>query len=174
MRGRKKSARHVMDLCCGGKLFYYDKDCPEVLSQDVRQGWFEFPNNRILEIAPTILGDFTDMKDIPDGSYWTGYSLVVFDPPHLLRAGENSFLRAKYGVLPKAWKECIRKGFDNGFRVLRKNGVLLFKWSDVQIPHVDVLELSPYRPLLGDKRGTTRWTVFIKAECLKKEEENHE
>ena len=163
-------ARHVLDMCCGGKLFYYEKDCPQVIFQDIRHGLFEYPVNRYLEVSPTIIGDFTDMKNISDGSYWTGFSLVVFDPPHLLRAGENSFLRTKYGVLQKDWKESIQKGFENGFRVLRSNGVLLFKWSDVQIPHKDVIELSPYRPLLGDKRGTTRWTVFIKSQCMKKEE----
>lgn len=167
--GRRRR-RYAMDLCCGGKLFYYDKDCPAVLYQDNRQGIFEYPEGRFLEVAPSLLGDFTDMKNIPSGSKYTGFSLVVFDPPHLLRAGENSFLRTKYGVLPKDWKESIRKGFENGFRILRNNGVLLFKWSDVQIPHKDVIELSPYKPLLGDKRGSTRWTVFLKAACLQKEE----
>ena len=159
-----------MDLCCGGKLFYYDKDCPAVIYQDSRQGMFEYPEGRFIEIAPSLLGDFTDMKNIPSGVKRTGFSLVVFDPPHLLRAGENSFLRTKYGVLPADWKKSIRKGFENGFRILQDNGVLLFKWSDVQIPHKDVIELSPYRPLLGDKRGRTRWTVFLKAACLQKEE----
>lgn len=43
----------------------------------------------------------------------------LFNPPHLLRTRENSFLRTRYEVLPADWKKSIRKGFENEFRILR-------------------------------------------------------
>ncbi|MEG0634855.1 MAG: hypothetical protein RR517_20190 [Pseudomonas sp.] len=35
--------------------------------------------------------------------------MVVFDPPHLTRAGFDSWMRAKYGVLTSDWREDIRR-----------------------------------------------------------------
>ena len=46
-------------------------------------------------------------------------------------------------------------------RVLKTTGVLIFKWSDNQIPFKDVLKVLPVQPILGDKRGHTRWFVII-------------
>lgn len=39
-----------------------------------------------------------------------------------------------------------------------------------QIPFAKVIKLSPYRPILGDQRASTRWTIFVKAEMLKEKE----
>lgn len=47
-------------------------------------------------------------------------------------------------------------------RVLKPSGVLIFKWSDVQIKMSDVLNVIGYKPIFGDKRSSTRWTVFLK------------
>lgn len=90
------------------------------------------------------------------------FDLVVFDPPHLLRAGQKSWIAQKYGVLPKTWKEDIAAGFRECFRVLRPFGTLIFKWNEEQIPFNDVIKLAPELPLFGDKRGKTRWVVFCK------------
>ncbi|WP_411376709.1 hypothetical protein [Bibersteinia trehalosi] len=38
-------------------------------------------------------------------SFWH----VVFDPPHLIQAGENSWLVKKYGKLPSSWQEVLKK-----------------------------------------------------------------
>ncbi|WP_369813852.1 hypothetical protein [Halolactibacillus sp. JCM 19043] len=72
-------------------------------------------------------------------------------------------MKAQYGQLDKVtWKDDIKKGFDECMRILKKNGTLIFKWSDVQIPVTDVLEILDYKPLFGDQRGKTRWIVFVK------------
>ena len=93
------------------------------------------------------------------------FSLVAFDPPHLIRAGENSWLGLKYGTLDHDWEQKLRRGFSECFRVLRQNGVLIFKWSEVQIKTSEILKLTPYKPLFGHqsgKRSGTHWICFLK------------
>ena len=51
-------------------------------------------------------------------------------------------------------------------RVLKPTGTLLFKWNQDQIPFRLVLAtiaVDGYKPILGDKRSKTRWSVFIKS-----------
>ena len=53
---------------------------------------------------PDVVGDFRDMP-FEDETF----RLVVFDPPHLLHAGDDSWLAKKYGVLNEStWREDIR------------------------------------------------------------------
>jgi SAM-dependent methyltransferase len=41
----------------------------------------------------------------------------------------------KYGRLNKeTWRDDLRAGFAEAFRVLRPHGVLIFKWNETQIP----------------------------------------
>lgn len=149
----------ILDACCGGRMFWYDKECPHALYIDKRRCTEQIQDGRSIRIAPDLVADFTCLP-FEDETF----NLVVFDPPHLKRAGESSWLAKKYGVLPEDWKGCIRKGFSECFRVLKKNGVLVFKWSCCQIPFYEAVELAPVPPLLGDKKGKTRWTVFMKLE----------
>ena len=91
------------------------------------------------------------------------FDLVVFDPPHLLRAGESGWLFAKYGRLNATWKEDLKKGFSECWRCLRAGGTLIFKWNEDQIPVSEVLKLAPAKPLLGNRSGQkTHWIVFYK------------
>lgn len=48
--------------------------------------------------------------------------------------------------------------------------MLVFKWNGEQIPFAEVVKLSPYKPIFGDKRAKTRWTVFVKNAALRKGE----
>lgn len=148
----------ILDVCCGGKMFYFDPDSPLVTFMDIREGEVEFSEGRKITIKPDIVGDF---RAIP---FYNGtYDMVVFDPPHLLRAGKSSWLAKKYGVLNKdTWESDIRVGFYECFRVLKKGGVLIFKWSTDQIPLKQVLELAIRHPLFGDKLGKTHWIIFVK------------
>lgn len=94
-----------------------------------------------------------------------GFKLVSFDPPHLVRAGPKSWLAAKYGKLSDDWREDIRKGFAECFRVLATDGVLVFKWNETQVKVREVLELTDVRPLFGHlsgRKGLTHWYVFMK------------
>ena len=115
---------------------------------------------RALSIHPDVRMDFRQLPFM-DASF----ALVVFDPPHLVRAGPRSWLAAKYGRLGADWRDDLRLGFAECFRVLRPEGVLIFKWSEVQIPTRDVLALTPEQPLFGHpsgKRAGTHWITFMK------------
>ncbi len=114
-------------------------------------------DGRKLEVSPDVIGDFRDIP-FPDNSF----KLVVFDPPHLVRVGENSWLAKKYGRLSENWKEDIRQGFKECFRVLESYGVLIFKWNEEQIKLSEILKLTDRVPLFGNKRAKTHWLVFIK------------
>lgn len=89
----------------------------------------------------------------------------MFDPPHIVRAGPKSWLAAKYGKLSEDWRDDISQGFTECFRVLKADGVLIFKWNETQILTSDVLKLTPIAPLFGQrsgKKGMTHWLVFMK------------
>ncbi|EAG8307912.1 SAM-dependent methyltransferase, partial [Listeria monocytogenes] len=87
----------------------------------------------------------------------------VFDPPHLVKVGDKSWLAKKYGKLDSAtWQEDIAKGFSECMRVLKPNGTLIFKWNEEQIKLSEILKVIDHEPLLGNKRAKTHWLVFMK------------
>lgn len=90
------------------------------------------------------------------------FSLVVFDPPHLLKVGENSWLAKKYGKLSENWPTDLKQGFSECMRVLKPNGILIFKWNEQQIKLNEILKTIGYSPLFGNKRSNTHWLVFMK------------
>lgn len=151
----------ILDVCCGSKMFWYDKENKDTIFIDIRKEILEFKDRDKLRksfVNPDIIADF---RDIPfDNNY---FDLVVFDPPHLSKVGDKSWLAKKYGKLNKdTWGDDLKKGFDECMRVLKKSGVLIFKWSDYEIHISEVFKKIKHRPILGDKRGKTRWLVFVK------------
>ena len=111
----------VLDVACASKMFYYDKDNPNVCYCDNRKCKEKLCDGRELKIDPDVICDFTRLP-FPSSSY----NVVVFDPPHLKHGGKNSWIIKKYGKLPKHdWQETIKKGFQECFRVLREGGVLV-------------------------------------------------
>ena len=64
-----------------------------------------------------------------------------------------------------SWRTDLTDGFAECFRVLADDGVLIFKWNEMQIPVAQILALTPHRPLVGHKSGKTartHWVTFIK------------
>lgn len=149
----------ILDVCCGSKCFYFNKNNPNVLFCDCRRENKLIQNNRTCIVDPDEIHDF---RHLP--KEWTGnFDLVVFDPPHLLRVGETSWLFAKYGRLDETWREDLQQGFSECWRCLKVGGTLIFKWNEDQIPVSEVLKLSPVKPLLGNRSGKkTHWIVFYK------------
>lgn len=148
----------ILDACCGSRMFWYDKKNPNVTYMDIRTLHATLSDGRKLIIEPDVIGDFRHMP-FPDNSFYQ----VIFDPPHLIHAGENSWLSQKYGLLdPITWKSDLQRGFAECMRVLKPYGTLAFKWNTEQISAKDVLDLFDQKPDFGDKRSKTRWIFFMK------------
>ncbi len=132
----------ILDACCGSRMFWFDKKNSKTIFMDNRELEDTLCDGRKLEIKPDIVGDF---RDIPfqDNSFY----LVVFDPPHLLKVGEKSYMAKKYGKLTDNWPNDIKKGFKECMRVLKPNGILIFKWNEQQIKLKKILDIIDYEPL---------------------------
>jgi len=144
--------KKILDVCCGGKMFWFNKNHPKAIylaKRVVNKCTIGTAKNaRKYECQPDIQMDFTDLK-FSDNSF----SLVVFDPPHFTSLGENSYMAKKYGRLNKNnWKQELQKGFQECFRVLIPEGILIFKWCEHDIPLSKVLKLTTYKPLFGQRR----------------------
>lgn len=147
----------ILDACCGSRMFWFDKKNPNVTYMDIRQEYEELETGHVVNVNPDIVGDFRDMPFESDT-----FDMVVFDPPHLIHAGDNSWLAKKYGKLDELWPEDIRQGFAECMRVLKPNGSLIFKWNEDQISLQEVLAAIGEEPLFGNKRSKTHWLVFMK------------
>lgn len=147
----------ILDACCGSKMFWFDKHNEKVLFMDNRVLHDTLCDGRKLDIEPDIVGDFRNMP-FADSSFY----MVVFDPPHLVKVGDKSWLAKKYGKLSRNWSKDINQGFKECMRVLKPNGTLIFKWNEQQIKLAEILKNIDYKPLFGNKRADTHWLVFIK------------
>jgi len=158
----------VLDPCCSTRAFWFDKQDKRVAFCDKRDG------ERIVDVGtpgttgrkplvvkPDIIHDFRDMGFENESFYH-----VVFDPPHFYKgAGKTGKLAFSYGLLDSSWREDIKLGFQECFRVLKTHGTLVFKWCEVEIPLKEVLALTPHKPLYGHRSGKkaqTHWVAFIK------------
>lgn len=155
----------ILDACCSGRAFWFDKHHPNALYVDKRNiGKYttgEGKDLRTRECAPDMVMDFRKLDLLADESF----RLVVFDPPHLF-VGENSYMGKIYGSLDRStWKEDLTAGFSECFRVLKKEGILIFKWNESDILLKDILVLTPHKPLFGHPSGKaqkTHWITFMK------------
>lgn len=150
-------AKKILDACCGSRMFWFDKANENVLFMDIRETNETLCDGRELIVNPDLIADFRNMPFENES-----FHLVVFDPPHLLKIGESSYLAKKYGRLNDNWKHDIKAGFDECMRVLKPNGTLIFKWNEDQVKLVDVLKTINHRPLFGNRRSKTHWLVFYK------------
>lgn len=149
----------ILDACCGSRMMWFDKQNPLAVFADIRKLQGTACDGRKIDVNPDVKHDFREM-DFPDESF----RMVVFDPPHLISAGKTSWLAQKYGVLNKdSWKDDIKRGFSECFRVLEIGGFLVFKWNCDQVKLKDVLALTHHKPLFGHRRLKTFFLVFMKA-----------
>lgn len=155
------SAKRILDVACGSRMFYFDKDNPDVVFMDNRKYEDILCDGRRLEIKPDVIGDF---RNIPFND--NTFDMVVFDPPHLIKVGEQSWLAKKYGRLnPDTYKEDLKAGFSECFRVLKPSGTMIFKWNETDIKTSEIIKLSPITPVFGHRSGKlskTQWLVFMK------------
>lgn len=157
----------ILDPTCSMRSIWFDKNNPHVIHCDNRVEELDLSGKnwtRHFSIKPHVQMDYTAMPFSNDH-----FDMVVFDPPYLKRLGITSFMAQKYGKLFADWRDNIKGGFDESWRVLKEGGTLIFKWSEADIKLSEVLELAP-DPLFGHTSGSksqTKWITFIKfKECL--------
>ena len=161
----------ILDVTCSDRTIWFQKHEPHTIYCDKRReewdGMFGKTLNkdgkqkrRHLVIDPDIQCDFTNLP-FEDESF----ALVVFDPPHILNLNETSWMRKAYGSLDDNWRDLIHDGFTECMRVLKPDGVLVFKWSDISISTRDVIKAIGQEPLFGHRSGkkmNTHWMCFMK------------
>lgn len=158
--------KKIIDMTCGGRSIWFNKHHPACVYCDKREedhflkGGKSDDSLRSISIHPDVICDFTALP-FPDESF----NLAVFDPPHLMRPNKNAWLVKKYGKLDESWPQMIHDGFAEGMRVLKPNGVLIFKWSETEIPAEEVWKAIGQKPLFGHhsgKKSGTYWGCFMK------------
>lgn len=137
----------ILDMCCGSRMFWFDKQDERAVFSDIRAEEHVLCDGRQLVISPDLIADF---RALPFAN--NTFPVVVFDPPHLERVGDNAWMGKKYGRLNKeTWRDDIRAGFSEAFRVLWPHGVLIFKWNETQIPVSQILALTDVKPIIGQR-----------------------
>lgn len=156
----------ILDVTCGSRGIWFNKNHPRAIYCDKRSGKYQkqfgkgHGGLKTLNIDPDVICDFTDLPFENNT-----FALVVFDPPHMKNLSEMSWIRAAYGVLEDGWQSMIRDGFNECMRILKPDGILIFKWSEVQFPTTDILNAIGQRPLFGHHSGkkmNTNWLCFMK------------
>lgn len=155
----------ILDPCSGSRMFYFDKEDPRVLFGDIRHLDTTLTDGnapggvRELHIHPDMEMDFRALP-FGDGTF----PLVIFDPPHLRKAGETSWLAQKYGRLPDfGWKEYLAEGLAECWRVLKSEGTLIFKWNEQQIKFGTLQDIFPAKPVVRfSPKEKTVFVVFFK------------
>lgn len=172
-KNSEKGSVDILDATCGGRSIWHpeNKNREDVLYIDKRKekAGFHGQEGKTYEIDPDEVQDFRDLP-YEDESF----NLIVFDPPHEVRKNGiknlSGYVIKKYGALrAETWQSDLEKGFDELWRVLKKGGVLVFKFSDRSIDFRKVLDLAPAAPLFGtmtskNKDCETRFFVFYKPE----------
>ena len=155
--------KFILDACCAGRMIWFNKNHPNTLYVDIRKEEKGFIKERSnFEVNPDMIADFRNFHQFEDKSF----KLVVFDPPHIKRQNNKSWISQKYGMLDlKNWRRDLKKGFDECWMVLEDHGILIFKWSEAGIKTKKILELFEKEPLFGhttSKSGNTKWMCFMK------------
>lgn len=80
-RERDDLDKQILDVCCGSRMFWFDKSNPHTVFMDNRVLHDILCDGRKLDIEPDIVGDFRNIPFDDDT-----FRMVVFDPPHLLKS----------------------------------------------------------------------------------------
>ena len=97
----------ILDACCGSRMFWFDKDNPNVVFMDKRDEVCVLSDGQTVIVHPNIVGDFTAMP-FPDKSF----KLVVFDPPHIVWAGRQATSISDTGNSTTGVRNCARESMN--------------------------------------------------------------
>lgn len=162
----------ILDATTGFKGIWYQKNHPFVTFMDQRKTVVNtktknksFKNSRRYKINPDVVSTWKDAP-FPDDYF----DMIIFDPPHLVieKGKKLSSLEMAYGCLYKdSWRRDLKEGIDKLFKILKPEGIFVFKWCENSIKIQDVLKLFPYSPMFGSNTKSKRhtqnyWILFIK------------
>ena len=162
----------ILDATCGTKSMWFNPNHPLVTYLDCREGKYHYANKdgsgkTTINIHPDVVADWTKKLPFNDNTF----DMVLFDPPHYVRSKPMGKCFAYYGYLPSDdWKQILSIGINELFRVLKQEGVFIFKWSEHSRSMKEVLNLFPYPPIFGNKNlnlnpgrsNEVFWLVFLK------------
>lgn len=170
--------KKILDVTCGSRTIWFDKHHPATIYCDRRRETYtgvwtstSHDSERRCVIDPDVQCDFTDLPFEDDS-----FALVIFDPPHLVNVGKTSWMAKKYGALDNGWEQMLHDGFAECMRVLKPDGVLIFKWSEVQIPADKVWLAIGQKPLFGHHSGkkmNTFWACYMKMDIVTEMEDKN-
>lgn len=162
-----EQTKKILDVTCGCRSIWFNKNHPAAIYCDKRKETYtgiwastKSKSERQCVVNPDVQCDFTNLP-FEDNLF----SLVIFDPPHLTGAKETAWLVKKYGKLDDSWPQMLHDGFQECMRVLKPDGVLIFKWSEYDIPAEKVWKAIGQKPLFGHhsgKKSKTFWACFMK------------
>lgn len=120
--------KKILDATAGHRMMWFNKNHPNAVYVDNKP-----------ECKPDILCDWKDLSRFPDEQF----KLIVFDPPHYIEGWHNPDIKLNqdYGLLKKeTWPSDIKIAFRELWRLLKPDGVLLFKWNDHDISFERILK----------------------------------
>lgn len=162
----------ILDATCGFRGIWFQKNHPFVTFMDKRNEVVDsktkgvkFKSRRRWKIKPDVVSEWKNAP-FPDEYF----DMIIFDPPHKIvnTKRELGAIEKEYGCFyGNGWKKEIKEGVDKLFKILKPEGVFVFKWSDSNIDVNKILKLFPYKPMFGSNtksKGHTAnfWIVFIK------------
>lgn len=130
----------ILDVSAGNRAMWFNKTNPLTTFVDIRP-----------EVNPDIVADTRDLPMLDTSDF----DLVVFDPPHV-NCGANSIMGQTYGHFTSQEIRDIVEGTGKEVaRLLKPNGLLIFKWNDHDQKLDNMIALMPqFEPLFGQRTGT--------------------
>ena len=119
-------SKYILDMTCGGRSIWFNKQHPNAIYFDQRDIEYEQtfgksqPATRHIRVHPDVMGDFTNLP-FDNGSF----NLVVFDPPHIIsESGDNRWYTHAYGHYKNESEalKSVATGMHEAFRVLKIGG----------------------------------------------------
>lgn len=71
----------ILDVCCGSRMFYYDKESPLVTYMDIREGEVELSDGRKITVKPDIVGDFRRFRFTTRHTTWLSLTRPIYFEP---------------------------------------------------------------------------------------------
>ena len=101
------SEKSILDVCCGGRMWWHDKEDARAVYMDKRELDTTLCDGRVFRVSPDVIADF---RKLPFSN--SSFPMVLFDPPHLKTVGKNAWFAQKYGILGDSWRVDLKRFSD--------------------------------------------------------------